>query len=86
MSFEFQGMLYDSESKWYRASAESWLWAGGWNDRADIIGFLDTMTPDDLARECRDGWWADEEEDAPDLDDLTAMFADLARNRAWLTA
>ena len=25
-------------------------------------------------------------EDAPDLDDLTAMFADLARNRAWLTA
>ena len=86
MSYDFQGMSFDTEAKWLRAIAQGWLCAGGWNDADDINGWLDTLQPAALAQECIDGWWSGDDADtAPDPDDLAAAFADLAAHREWLT-
>jgi hypothetical protein len=84
MSYEFQGTLFDTESRWLRAIAQAWLTAGGWNDTADIHAWLDTLPPADLARECISGWWSDEDADAPSPDALAGAFAQLAADREWL--
>lgn len=85
MSFEFQGTLFETESRWLRAIAQGWLCAGGWNDAADVQQWLDTIPPARLAVECIDGWWSgDDAADAPDPDDLAGAFAELAADREWL--
>jgi len=73
------------ESYELRAIGQEWLFAGGLNDREEVVRSLDTVSPADLARECLDGWWCGDNVDcAPDDGDLAEAFAELAANRAWL--
>lgn len=86
MSFEFNATRYTTKSRYLQAIAQSWLTADGLNDSETINGWLDEFKPGAIAQECLDGWFScvDDETERPDLDGLTAAFADLAKDREWL--
>jgi hypothetical protein len=84
MSFQFGGCLFDTEHKFHRAIAQEWLTAGGWNYKAEIQAALDNLTPEQLAKECLDGWWSGNNGDIPDAEELIAAFRELATDRVWL--
>lgn len=61
MAYEFQGSLYRTPRGMCDAIVEMWLCAHGKNKRADMLEALATMTNQQLADECIEGWGLDEE-------------------------
>lgn len=52
----FGGSLHRSSNAMHMACATDWLSAGGLNNRAQMLGFLSTMTDAELVEECWSGW------------------------------
>lgn len=86
MNFQFSGMIYNTESRYLQAIAQSWLTGDGLNDNTTISIWLDTVPPATFAQECLDGWFSrdDDDTDRPDPEELTAAFAELANDREWM--
>ena len=63
MSYEFQSTLFRTQFQMHVAMAESWLCAGGINDREVMQQFLAEMTDDQLATDAEEGWGLAERED-----------------------
>ena len=59
--FEIGGVLYRNWRDAIDAIAEEWITAGGANSDADVAEAFATMTDEQLAAECIDGWRLDEE-------------------------
>jgi len=81
---EFQGISYKNSHHMHAAIAETWLCAGGLNNRADMIEMLSDATDESFADEAIYGWGLAEANDegepimpAFDRADLIKAFADL---------
>lgn len=57
--YEFQSVLYRTETEMLAAIAGEWISAGGQNTISDQHRFFIENTDEELAAECIDGWGLD---------------------------
>lgn len=75
MTYEFGSSLYRNPREMCDAVAEQWLSAGGANDLADMLQFLNQMTDAQLADECIEGWGLNQPVDSDDPESPTWLAA-----------
>lgn len=60
MKYEFQSMLFRTQSEMCDAIAEEWITAGGLNDGECVAALLAGTTDQELARDCVAEWRLDQ--------------------------
>ena len=84
MSYAFGGTLVDSRENLLQIIGQEWMFANGTNEKEEVIRYLDTMSAEELATECYEGWFEDHNEYEITLEELISLFRELEDDRYWL--